>query len=261
MFVIPEQMHTWLNGRWNAWQGVEFSTPEDLSGSPVMRYLEVLLANMLEAGGSIKLTTKGNLPLQIVQQCNALAEQLSCLGERVHITISEYQGRNEDDFNALHYTRVLAELAGILYPRSGRLHFKKAAQKKFQQQGVAGFYADMLDTATRQYNWGYLDGFPEGYPLRELWLFMLWRLQSHQSIEQLADDVKAVIGTTLKQMPAPDYGSRHQELLQVISTRFVWRFLGFFGLVKQLKGGGYSGTGWKPIEFTPLMAASFRFSV
>lgn len=257
--LSPEQMHNWLNAPWNAWQGVEFSSPADVSGSPVMRYLEILLENLLEAGGSIRLTTKGNLPVRIVQQCGAIADQLPSVGELSHVYLSEYRGRNEDDFNALHYTRVIAELAGILYQRSGRLHFKKDAQKKYQQQGIGGFYADMLVSATRQYNWAYLDGYSDQIALRELWLFMLWRLQSHCCIQQLAQEVAVVVGPMLDQLPHSEYSSKQQELTNIVSIRFVWRFLGFFGLVRHLESiDRYSMTPMK-VEFTPLMAASFRF--
>ena len=257
--LSPEQMHNLLNAPWNAWQGVEFSIPADVSGSPVMRYLEILLENLLEAGGSIRLTTKGNLPVRIVQQCGAIADQLPSVEQLSHISLSEYRGRNEDDFNALHYTRVIAELAGILYQRSGRLHFKKDAQKKYQRQGLGGLYADMLASATRHYNWAYMDGYSDQIALQELWLFMLWRLQSHCCIQQLAQEVAVVVGPMLDQLPHSEYSSKQQELSNIVSIRFVRRFLGFFGLVRHLESIDSYGMAPGKVEFTPLMAASFTF--
>lgn len=257
--LSADQMHSWINGSWNAWQGIEFSTPADLSSSPVMRYLEILLENLLEGGGSIKLTTKGNLPLRIVQQCNAIADQLPSVGDLAHTYLSEYRGRNEDDFNALHYTRIIAELAGILYQRSGRLHFKKDAQKKYQQLGMGAFYADMLETATSRYNWAYLDRYSDQIALTELWLFMLWRLQTHCSLQQLAEEVAVVLQPMLEQMPEPGYYSKQQELTNIVSTRFVSRFLGFFGLVKNHENRAFLSKVPGKVEFTPLMAASFKF--
>lgn len=257
--LSPEQMHNWLNAPWNSWQGVEFSTPADVSSSPVMRYLDILLENLLEEGGSIRLTTKGNLPLRIVQQCAAIADQLPSVGNLYPISLSEYRGRNEDDFNALHYTRVIAELADILYQRRGCLHVKKDAQKKFQQQGIGSFYADMLESATSQYNWAYLDAFSNQLTFRELWLFMLWRLQSHCCIQQLVEEVAVVLGPIFEQMPQPEYASKQHELTNIVSIRFVWRFLGFFGLVRHSESReSFSVTPVK-VEFTPLMAASFKF--
>lgn len=259
--LSPEQMHNWINAPWNAWEGVEFSTPADVSSSPVMRYLEILLENLLEGGDSIKLTTKGNLPLRVVQQCNAIADQLPSVGELNHISLSEYRGRNEDDFNALHYTRVVAELAGILYQRSGRLHAKKDAQKKYQKEGLRGFYADMLASAARQYNWAYLDSFTDELALQEFWLFMLWRLQNHCSVQQLAEEVAVVLKPVLQQMPEPDHCSKQRELTNIVSTRFVRRFLGFFGWVKYPGKGDFVSKPSEIIEYTSLMTASFRFTL
>ena len=257
--LSPEQMHNWIHAPWNAWQGVAFSTPADMSASPVMRYLEILLDNLLEEGGSIRLTAKGNLPMRIVQQCAALADQLPSVGDLTHISLSEYRGRNENDFNALHYTRLIAELAGILYQRSGRLHFKKDAQKTFQQQGLGGFYADMLESATRQYNWAYLDGFTDQISFREIWLFMLWRLQGHGCVQQLAQEVAVVLGPMFEQMPQPVYRSKQQELTAMISIRFVARFLGFFGLVSHEEERDPFSMEPAKVEFTPLMKDSFTF--
>jgi len=48
-------------------------------------------------------------------------------------------GSNEDKLNALHYTRVLAEISSIIYRRSGRYHVKKSAQKQYQTLGIQAF--------------------------------------------------------------------------------------------------------------------------
>ncbi|MDT8406590.1 MAG: hypothetical protein RQ715_05010 [Methylococcales bacterium] len=46
--------------------------------------------------------------------------------------LPEFAGSNEDKFNALHYTRVLADISGIIYRRSGRYHVKKLAQNSIK---------------------------------------------------------------------------------------------------------------------------------
>ena len=53
--------------------------------------------------------------------------------------------------------RLLAEIAGIIYLRSGRFHVKKAAQKQYQRHGLNAFFLPMLEAAVTGYNWGYLD--------------------------------------------------------------------------------------------------------
>jgi hypothetical protein len=44
------------------------------------------------------------------------------------------------------------------------------------------------EAATTQYNWGYLDNW-EDIDIRTFWLFMLWRLQCHSSVDQLSEEV------------------------------------------------------------------------
>lgn len=47
-------------------------------------------------------------------------------------------------FNTLHYTRVSADICGIIYLRSGGYHVKKSAQK---QLGIQAFFKPMLELA------------------------------------------------------------------------------------------------------------------
>ncbi len=121
--------------------------------------------------GSFKATTKGNLPTKLVKQASELLPEFAVAQFERSISISEFAGSNEDKFNALHYTRVLAEISGIIYRRSGRYHVKKSAQKQYQALGIQAFFKPMLEAAISKYNWGYLDGFEYDVDLRTFWLF------------------------------------------------------------------------------------------
>ncbi len=155
-----------------------------------MRYLALILDEAMAQEGSFKATTKGNLPAKLVKQASELLPEFAVAQLERSISISEFAGSNEDKFNALHYTRVLAEISGIIYRRSGRYHVKKSAQKQYQVLGIQAFFKPMLEAAISKYNWGYLDGFEFDADLRTFWLFMLWRIQSHSSVEQLVEEVK-----------------------------------------------------------------------
>ncbi|MGR5488549.1 SecC motif-containing protein, partial [Vibrio alfacsensis] len=93
-----------------------------------MQYLELIVEEAMQNGGSFKATQKGNLPTKLVKKANALLPQFAVSQFNISFSINEFAGTNEDTFSALHYTRVLAEIAGIIYRRSGRWHVKKAAQ-------------------------------------------------------------------------------------------------------------------------------------
>ncbi|CAG18633.1 YecA family protein [Photobacterium profundum] len=225
------QMINWLYAPFNELEWVTISTPEDLSASPVMRYLRLILDEAMQGDGSFKATSKGNLPTKLVRQANDALPEFAVSQNQTHISISEFSGSNEDKFNALHYSRVLAEIAGIIYRRSGRYHVKKTAQKQYQKHGIHAFFIPMLEAATSQYNWGYLDGWEYDIDLRTFWIFMLWRLQGHGCVDQLVEEVATAFPDLLLDFSSEEYLSPSQLLSALIESRFIERFLQFWGFV------------------------------
>jgi hypothetical protein len=229
--LSPAQMVNWLYASFNELDWVTISTPDDLSISPVMRYLALILDEAMQNGGSFKATSKGNLPTKLVKQANELLPEFAVSRHQTNISRSEFSGNNEDKFNALHYTRILAEIAGIIYRRSGRYHVKKSAQKQYQSHGVHAFFNLMLEAATSQYNWGYLDGWEQDVDLRTFWLFMLWRLQTHASVDQLIEEMATAFPDLLLDCSSEERLSPSQLLSTLIGSRFIERFLQFWGFV------------------------------
>ncbi len=260
--LSPTQMANWLYAPFNELEWVTISTPEDLSTSPVMRYLELILDEAMQSDGSFKATSKGNLPTKLVRQASDALPKFAVSKHQKHISFSEYAGSNEDKFNALHYSRVLAELAGIIYRRSGRYHVKKSAQKQYQKQGINAFFIPMLEAATSQYNWGYFDGWEHDIDLRTFWLFMLWRLQGHGCVEQLIAEVVTAFPDLLLDCPAGEYSSPSQLLGTLIESRFVERFLEFWGFVT-VDPKRYVNKHYVPrkVEILPLMKQAIQFSI
>lgn len=73
--LSPIQMSNWLNAPVAALNGVQINTPTELSASPVMCYLQLMVDAALQNGGSFKATSKGNLPTVIVKQATDLLPQ------------------------------------------------------------------------------------------------------------------------------------------------------------------------------------------
>lgn len=256
------QMQSWLYAPLDELIDVTINTPSDLSGSPVMRYLALILDEAMHQGGSFKATAKGNLPAKLVKQATELLPEFAVAEFETVPSISEYMGSNEDKFNALHYTRVLAELTGIIYRKSGSYHVKKAAQKQYTEQGLQAFFVPMLNTAIKQYNWAYLDSWNDRVDLRTFWLFMLWRLQSHGSANRLTEEVDRAFPVLLDQLPVEEYFSSEQLLSSLIKSRFITRFLQFWGFVTaqpRLLYENESGLG--EVKIQPLLQETFVFAV
>lgn len=260
--ATPTQMANWLDAPFDELQWVTISTPDEFLASPVMRYLDLILDEAMAQDGSFKATSKGNLPAKLVKQASELLPEFAVAQFPVNISISEFAGSNEDKFNALHYTRVLAEISGIIYRRSGRYHVKKSAQKQYQAVGIQAFFKPMLKAAISKYNWGYLDGFEYDINLRTFWLFMLWRIQSHNSVDQLVEEVKVAFPDLLLAFPPDDYFSPEKSLSTLIESRFIERFLQFWGFVT-IDPRRYRNAEpvAREVQVQPLLKQTFQFAV
>ena len=260
--LTPTQMANWLYAPFHDLAWVTVKTPIDLSGSPVMRYLTLILDEALQGDGSFKATSKGNLPVSLVKRASDLFPEFAVAKFPVSICINEYAGANEDKFNALHYARILADIAGIIYRRAGRYHVKKTALKTYHRQGIHAFFKPMLEAAVTGYNWAYLDRWGYDVDLRTFWLFMLWRLQSHASVDQLTDDMLTAFPDVLSAFPPDDYVLPEALLESMIESRFIDRFLGFWGFAiidpKRFHDGTKIG---RKVEIQPLLRDTFEFSI
>ncbi len=260
--MTPMQMANWLYAPFDELQWITISTPDVLSSSPVMRYLALIFEEAMAQDGSFKATTKGNLPAKLVKQASELLPEFAVSQFERDISISEFSGSNEDKFNALHYTRLLAEISGIIYRRSGRYHVKKSAQKLYQMSGIKAFFKPMLEAVITQYNWGYLDLFEYDVDLQTFWVFMLWRLQCHSSEEQLVKEVMTAFPDLLQPFPTNYFLSPERSLTVLIQSRFLERFLQYWGFITIDPRRFMDG---KPIprevHIQPLFKQTFQFTL
>jgi hypothetical protein len=260
--LSPMQMANWLYSPLNELAWVTTSVPDDLSSSPVMRYLALILDEAMQNEGSFKATAKGNLPAKLVKQASALLPEFSVAQFKTVPSISDFSGSNEDKFNALHYARVLAEISGIIYRRSGRYHVKKSAQKQYQVHGVNAFFLPMLEAATHHYNWGYLDSWEHNVDLSTFWVFMLWRLQSHGCVDQLIEEVATAFPDLLLEFSSEEYFSPAMMLSMLIESRFIHRFLQFWGFVTATPTPIFAKEHvLRKVEILPLLKQTFQFAV
>lgn len=259
--LSPNQIGNWMYAPLSELELVNITVPADLSASPVMRYLVLMLDEAIQQGGSFKATTKGNLPAKLVKQASELLPEFAVARFEIDPSVSEFCGSSEDKFNALHYSRLLAECAGIFYKKTGSFYVKKTAIKQYQQQGIQAFFLPMLEAAIKQYSWAYMDGWSEQVNLQPFWLFMVWRLQSHASVEKLIEEVCVAFPALLQELPDEQYFSPEEQLGKMIESRFVVRFLQFWGFVTldpRLYVNGVKVQRKACIE--PLLRQSFLFS-
>ena len=260
--LSPLQMGNWQNSSFYQLQGVSINIPNDLSSSPVMRYLQLIIDYAMANGGSFAATKKGKLPASLVKQTTALLPEFAVSQHSIPISLSEFGGSNEDKFNALHYTRIIAKITGIIYLRRGRFHVKKAWQKQYQSQGIKALFKPMLESAVFDYNWGYLDDFEEHYNLSLYWLFMLWRLQQHSSFDQMMAELIHAHPTDFPiHQPSQPWYEQHQ-IYFVTQSRYIQRFLQYWGFVTTTPRPEFELPATsKLVKLQPLCRETFVFDV
>ncbi|CZF84044.1 SecC motif-containing protein [Grimontia marina] len=229
--LSPTQMSKWLYTPFGDTAGMSMTIPADLSKSPVMRYLNVIIEAIINSKGSLKATAKGNLPAKIAKVATALLPEFATAQFNEDISISEFAGNNEDHFTALHYTRLLAEIAKIIQLKRGYFVLGAHAKRTYEKEGISGLYFVMLETAVTHYNWAYLDGWQEDISLQQFWRFMLWRLSCHSDISRLTQEMSIAFHDLIHQIEPSPYCNQQDTLGRMIETRFVSRFLEYFGMV------------------------------
>ena len=96
--LSANQMDNWLRAPFNELAGVTISIPNELTTSPVMCYLAIILDEAMQQGGSFKATTKGNLPAKIAKQASELLPEFAVSEYEKPVSISEFAGYITPEF-------------------------------------------------------------------------------------------------------------------------------------------------------------------
>lgn len=190
---------------------VAFSTPNDVSKSPVMRYLQLILNELVEQGGAIKATAKGNLPAKLVRDASELLPEFAVSEFKVASKDNHFSGTNEANFNALNYSRILAESARLIRFERGRFHAEDGVVERYKEDGLSSFFIGMLNSAVVTLNEEVFKEVVSEEKLPTLWISLLESLQSAISVSELAENVSL----------NP----------QLVNTHFVMEFLQYWGFI------------------------------
>ena len=137
--LSPEQMHQILNFPFASQGLVRF--PEVLHanpGAPILTLFELLTDAIGEQG--LKPTAKGNLPRNFCREA-----ALAYWGEQRYQEKTRYGGINrEEDFDDLHVTRLVAELAGLIRKYKGRFILSRDCRRLLARDGMTAIYPKLF---------------------------------------------------------------------------------------------------------------------
>ncbi len=208
---------------------------EDLQDIPFLRLVLLLLKRL--ATKEIKLTSKGNLPLALVQEmCDVLAESSGYL-RNVKI-------KSEDDLPVVTGVKFLLDKAGYTKKRNGKLSLT-AKGTKILRGDPAVILKTLFQLAFTEYNLEYAahayipDGVPADGRLQRFTGYVLYLLLKHgtdwRSIEDYVSDLLRAFPRIRQEFPGSARFSTEFLVSYSFSSTFTNGLLGWFGLARTRK--------------------------
>ncbi len=230
--LSPEQMTRVLYRPFDSPETIQFSI--DIEPPPdirIMRLFRALVEAIGESG--LKPTAKGNLPLKF---CKALAQELSG-GDDDRSLLLRYGGiRSEVDFEELHCTRLVAELAGLVRKYRGKFVLTRKCRDMLAKQDNGHLYFELFKAYTTKFSWAYRDGYPEADIVQHSFLYTLFLLTSFGDTERSQQFYEgkfvSAFPMALDLFPETSYSSTDEQARRVYFLRALDRFAAFFGVAE-----------------------------
>jgi hypothetical protein len=227
--LSPEQMHQILNFPFTSQGLVRF--PEVLHanpGAPIVTLFELLTDAIGEQG--LKPTAKGNLPRNF---CREAAQ--TYLGKQKYREKTRYGGINrEEDFDDLHVTRLVAELAGLIRKYKGRFILSRDCRRLLARDGMTTIYPKLFRAYVEQFNWAYRDGYPELRFMQSAFLFTLYLLTHYGDAWRpqvfYEDAFLGAFPQLLDEVPPSQIISPDETVRHAYTWRSLVHFADFLGL-------------------------------
>ena len=227
--LSPEQMHQMLNFPFASPGLVGF--PKLLDAIPAAPML-TLFQQLTDAIGDqgLKPTAKGNLPRNFCREA-----ALAYWGEQRYQEKTRYGGINrEEDFDDLHVTRLVAELAGLIRKYKGRFILSRDCRRLLAENGLRAVYPRLFRAYAEQFNWAYRDGYPELRFIQSAFLFTLYLLIRYGDILRsqvfYEDAFLRAFPMLVDEVPPSQVFSPDETVRRGYTWRALVHFAGFLGL-------------------------------
>ena len=227
--LSPEQMHQILNFPFASPGLVRFPEVLDATpAAPILTLFELLTEAIGEQG--LKPTAKGNLPRNFCREA-----ALTYLGKHKLRVNTRYGGINrEEDFDDLHVTRLVAELAGLIRKYKGRFILSRDCRRLLAGDGMTTIYPKLFRAYVEQFNWAYRDGYPELRFMQSASMFTLYLLTRHGDAWRpqvfYEDAFLGAFPRLLDEVPPSEVVSPDETVRRAYTWRSLVHFADFLGL-------------------------------
>ncbi|QEW06318.1 plasmid pRiA4b ORF-3 family protein [Nitrincola iocasae] len=229
--MTPDQLHQLLYNPFEAANVISFNpSVATVKNAPILAIFKILAEAAQHKG--IKLTQRENLPLKVTRQMvDAIPSRLSHGSFGWSSSI-----RSEEDVYPVHITRILAILSGLCRIQKGTLLLTAKGRKILEKGQWDVCFHELMKAAFTQFNWAYLDGYPELSMIRSTSWMMLYLLDQpdlEMPSDVAAEAVLTVFPMLVDEIPAHElhYATAEETVINAMSHRWL-TLLGLIGLIE-----------------------------
>ncbi len=202
---------------------------EVLDRVPFFGLMETLYAE-IESRGQLKLTPKGNLPLDVCRQ----------LYERKLLTQDDIESGttkriSEDNVVFIQALKACLAVGGLVKKRDNALSFTKAGAQALSA-GRSAAFVQLLRDYTSRFSWAYLDGAEAPQAGQMGWAYSLRLLHLHGKEWRPAgfypERFLRAFPMFDEPVPSAVFANAHVPFESVYEWRFLKKFAAWFGLVE-----------------------------
>jgi hypothetical protein len=197
-------------------------TLAELEPSRTLHDARVLL-EILGREGEVRATPKGNLPRAVVAE---MRERLRPLPDSRDEWYRERKQVNEEDVRAVHLTRILLMLGGLVKRRKGVYSLTRAGSRLAEPERAGELFALLFRTHFRRLNLGYLDGVAPVPSFQRAVAFSLYRFGQVGERWMTPAELKEslVLPPTRRELPP---GEHYDSLDTLLESRLLRPLEGF----------------------------------
>lgn len=229
--MTPDQLHQLLYHPFEAADVITFNpNAATVNNAPVLAIFKVLAEAAQHKG--IKLTQRGNLPLNVTRQMMCAIPPSLRYGN----FIWDANIRSEEDVYPVHITRILATLSGLCRIQKGTLLLTTKGRKILEKDQWDSCFHALMQKALTEFNWAYLDNYPELSMIRStswMMLYLLYQPNLEMPVDIAAEAVLTIFPMLLDEIPAHElsYTTAEETVINTMSHRWL-TLLGLLGLIE-----------------------------
>jgi len=152
----PSEMHYLIHkpfDKESPMQIIEEIDQQTLIKIPIIE-ITLSIIRIIDENNGIKLTTKGNLPVNVAKQLYDLGTFPS---EYIDNGLSKIT--SEEDLGHIHSTRIVMEIARLTRKQKGKLLLTKKGKKYLLPENLHSLFVELFKAYTLEFNWAYNDHF------------------------------------------------------------------------------------------------------